>query len=340
MRGVLTSASAAQRLAHAVHQRAVLIRDRRNNPRNQIVLQLENRFRTETAFIVLSPQMSARSRINELYRDTQLRSRLPQAAFHHVARAQFCARGTHASRCGARDHPEVREARQACDDLLGQRLGQSGDLGGCSAGLEGHHRDPESLVRPDPSRVRARIRSSCFGLEGSDPRRVGRSLGRGNRKACLAQPFEDGVHEAAREVPGPDVRARVCRKLGIERQQIPDCRLGFGAPPEVPAGRRHHEVWPEESGYVDTVRALEGLLVLLLVEVIPEGSEGHPPRVVGIQLHRAAHDRGASLELARVHDLQSQDADRVGVERIESHRALGRRAKRCEVLAEKVRLRQ
>ncbi len=66
----------------------------------------------------------------------------------------------------------------------------------------------------------------------------------------------------------------------------------------------------------------------------------HPARVVGIQLHRAAHDRGASLELARVHDLQPQDPDRVGVERIEGHRALGRRAKRREVLPEEVHLRQ
>ena len=45
VRGVFAGASAAQRLAHAVHQHAVLIRDRRNDPRNQIVLQLERRVR-------------------------------------------------------------------------------------------------------------------------------------------------------------------------------------------------------------------------------------------------------------------------------------------------------
>ena len=38
MRGVFTSASAAQRLAHAMHQGAVLIRDRRHYSRNQLVL--------------------------------------------------------------------------------------------------------------------------------------------------------------------------------------------------------------------------------------------------------------------------------------------------------------
>ena len=93
------------------------------------------------------------------------------------------------------------------------------------------------------------------------------------------------------------------RKLGIERQEIPDRGLSFGAAAEVPAGRRHDEEWPKVSGDVHPVRALEGLLVFALVEVIPEGSEMHPTRMIGIEFHRAAHDRGASLELACVHDL-------------------------------------
>src|SRR6266446_4324875 len=97
------------------------------------------------------------------------------------------------------------------------------------------------------------------------------------------------------------------RKLGIERQQIPDCGCGFSAPAKVSTSRGHYEEWPEESGYIHPVRALEGPLVFALVEVIPEGSEVHPARVIGIQFHRAAHDRGASLEFAGVHDLQSQD---------------------------------
>src|SRR5438132_540940 len=118
------------------------------------------------------------------------------------------------------------------------------------------------------------------------------------------------------------------RKLGIERQEIPDCGCSFGAAAEVPAGRRHYQVWPEKSGYVYPVRALEGLFVLALVEVIPERSEMHPARVIRIQFHRTAHNRGASLELAGVHDLQSQNPERVGVERIEGHRALGCRTKR------------
>src|SRR6266478_1145948 len=99
------------------------------------------------------------------------------------------------------------------------------------------------------------------------------------------------------------------------------------------AGRRHYEVRPKESGYVHPVRALEGLLVLAFVEVIPEGSKVHPARVVGIEFHRAAHDRGASFELAGVHYLQSQDTECVGVEWIEGHSAFGRGTKRREVPA-------
>src|SRR5258705_4627782 len=126
----------------------------------------------------------------------------------------------------------------------------------------------------------------------------------------------------------------------MECQQIFDRRFGYYASAEMSAVRRHYEVGPEESGYVHTVRALEGLLVLALVEVIPEGSEVHPARMVGIQFHRAVHDRGAALKLAGVHDLQSQDPERVGIERVKGHSTLGRRTKRREVLAEEVHLSQ
>ena len=89
------------------------------------------------------------------------------------------------------------------------------ELGAGSAVLEGQHRDPEALV-------------GASGPESAADDRAGAATGiasgplRGNREPRLAQTLEDGLHEAAREVPGPDVRARVRRKLGIERQQIPD----------------------------------------------------------------------------------------------------------------------
>ena len=117
-------------------------------------------------------------------------------------------------------------------------------------------------------------------------------------------------------------------KLGIERQEITNRGCGFGAPAEMPAGRRHHEERPKKSGNVHPVRALEGLLVLALVKMIPQRSKMHPTRMIGVEFHRTPNDRGASLKLACVHDLQTQNPERVGVERIEGHRALGRWAKR------------
>src|SRR5262249_31397407 len=48
----------------------------------------------------------------------------------------------------------------------------------------------------------------------------------------------------------------------------------------------------------------------------------------------------AAFELAGVHNLQSQDSQRVGIERVERHRAFGRRAEGGEILPEKMRLRQ
>ena len=69
--------------------------DRRDDPRNQLVLQLENRFRAESALVVLGPEMSAGHRIHELHRDAQPRSRLAEAALHHIARAQLFADGSH-----------------------------------------------------------------------------------------------------------------------------------------------------------------------------------------------------------------------------------------------------
>src|SRR5688500_20078475 len=92
-----------------------------------------------------------------------------------------------------------------------------------------------------------------------------------NPGSCFAKSSEQGLKQAAREVPTLNVRAHVRRKFRIESQQIFDRRYGFDASTEMSAGRRHYEVGPEESGYVHPVRAIESLLILALVEVIPEG---------------------------------------------------------------------
>src|SRR6185369_9364455 len=124
-----------------------------------------------------------------------------------------------------------------------------------------------------------------------------------NLQSRFAKSFEQRLKQTAREMPTLNVRAHMRAKFRIESQQIFDRRFSLVVPAEMSAGRRHYEVWPEESGYVHPIRAFESLLVFAFVEMIPERSEVHPAGVVGIQFHRAAHDRGASLELAGVHDL-------------------------------------
>ena len=79
--------------------------------------------------------MSAGDRVHELHGEAQLRSRLPQIAFHHVASAQFLARSADIDRLvhvtrrrAARDHPEVGEARQAGHDVLGKPVCQRREI--------------------------------------------------------------------------------------------------------------------------------------------------------------------------------------------------------------------
>jgi hypothetical protein len=66
----------------------VHVGNRRNDPRNEVVLQLENRLRTEIAFVVFRPQMSAGRGIDELHGEAQFRPGLAKAALHHVPRAE------------------------------------------------------------------------------------------------------------------------------------------------------------------------------------------------------------------------------------------------------------
>src|SRR5262245_36749425 len=79
VRCVLRGTSAAEGFAHAVHERAVLVRDGGNDARNQVVLELENRVLVESALVVLGPEMGAGNRIHELHRQAQFGARLPDA---------------------------------------------------------------------------------------------------------------------------------------------------------------------------------------------------------------------------------------------------------------------
>ena len=161
---------AAERLAHAAGQNAVHVGNRRDDPGNQIVLQLEDRLGTEGAFEAFGPEMSAAQRIDELNGEPQPGPGLTQAAFHHVARAQFLPDRPHVDGCigvprrgAARDDPKVREARQARDDLFGHRLGQGREVGVGAAVLERQHRDPEAFLGASRARIGRRLRNGRGG---------------------------------------------------------------------------------------------------------------------------------------------------------------------------------
>jgi hypothetical protein len=99
-----------------VRQNALRIGDRGDDSRDDIILQLENRFRLERAIIGLSPEMSTGNCVHELDTDAQPGACLPQASFQHVTRAEFVSCGAHIDRSVSvaqgrtvRDNSEVRE---------------------------------------------------------------------------------------------------------------------------------------------------------------------------------------------------------------------------------------
>ena len=170
----LLGIAAAHSLTHAPWQHPVHIRNRRDNPRNQLVLQLENRLRTKVAFIVLSPEMSAVRRVDELNCQAQLCSRLSQAALHHVASAEILADGPHVPRLARMlrgrapgNHSEVGESRQSGNDVFSQPLGQRHEFGIAAAVFEGQHGHPESFLGANRSRWVLRGRMGSIERRGS-----------------------------------------------------------------------------------------------------------------------------------------------------------------------------
>ena len=99
--------AAAYGLTHAARQNPVHVRDRRNDPRNQVVLKLEDGLRAEGALVALGPEMGAGDRVHELDREAQLRSGLTNAAFHHVASTELLTDGADIARLTRilRGHP-------------------------------------------------------------------------------------------------------------------------------------------------------------------------------------------------------------------------------------------
>src|ERR1700691_4767983 len=71
VRGQLVGALAPKSFAHASRQNTIPVGDRGDNPRNNLVLKLESRFRFEGAVVSLGPEMGSGVRVYKLHRNAQ-----------------------------------------------------------------------------------------------------------------------------------------------------------------------------------------------------------------------------------------------------------------------------
>ena len=106
-----------QRFGHAVGQNALCVSDRGDDARHDIVQHIERVFRRERAVVGFRPKTGAGVGVDKLHSDANFSSRLPDAAFHHIARAEFLADGADVagfagvfSSRAARDHARDRRS--------------------------------------------------------------------------------------------------------------------------------------------------------------------------------------------------------------------------------------
>ncbi len=92
---------AADGFADAARDHADHVRARRDDARNEIVLQREDLIGLEAPIVGLRPEMCAGRRVHELHRHAHRRRRVADAAFHHVSRLP--------RRRAARDDAQVRK---------------------------------------------------------------------------------------------------------------------------------------------------------------------------------------------------------------------------------------
>jgi hypothetical protein len=87
-----------QRFGHAVGQNALCISNRSHDARHHIIEHIERVFRRERTVEGFRPEAGAVVGIDQLHRDANFRACLSNAAFHHVARAEFSADRSHVAR--------------------------------------------------------------------------------------------------------------------------------------------------------------------------------------------------------------------------------------------------
>src|SRR5579859_7050390 len=79
----------AQKGGHGSWQYAISIGGSRGDLGGDLILQSENVGGLQVAIIALRPQMGAAAGLDQLHGDSHCRSRLADAALHHVAGAKF-----------------------------------------------------------------------------------------------------------------------------------------------------------------------------------------------------------------------------------------------------------
>src|SRR5579862_5529014 len=88
----------AHGLGHVMSENALRVADGGNDAGNDVIKKIERGFRSERAVVGFRPQACTGDGIDKLNGNTDLCSRLAQAAFHHVARAEFFADRAYVSR--------------------------------------------------------------------------------------------------------------------------------------------------------------------------------------------------------------------------------------------------
>jgi hypothetical protein len=119
-------------------------------------------FRLKRAIVGFRPEAGAGSGVHELHGHANLGSRLPDAAFHHVARAQFLT-AAHVHCPGiargrtARNNAKIGEFRQTGDNVVGEAVGQRRKIGIAPLYLNGSTATQKPSSARDGARVGQRL---------------------------------------------------------------------------------------------------------------------------------------------------------------------------------------
>ncbi len=173
----------AESLGHAVDEDALGVADSGDDARDDVVEEIEGGIGSEGAVVAAGPEARAGGGVDELSCDADFGAGLADAAFQHIAGAEFFGDGADVHSLlrvaggGTASHDsEVGELRHAGDDVVGEAVGESGEVGTAAAEFEGKDGDPEAFVFANG------------GVRGAGARRGGGACrSRGDGRLCLAR---------------------------------------------------------------------------------------------------------------------------------------------------------